>query len=50
MHDEIIFDSYLTVTGMPEKIWLRFSFYSDSIQNEKEGWMIDNIQITGLMP
>lgn len=48
--DNIEFDFYLTQTGIPENIWLRFSFYSDSIHNEKEGWMIDNIQITGAHP
>jgi hypothetical protein len=50
VNDFIEFNFYLTLTGVPEKIWLRFSFYSDSIQNEKEGWMIDNIQITGYRP
>ena len=50
VNDHIAFHFYLTSTGVPEEIWLRFSFYSDSIQNEKEGWMIDNIQITGLEP
>ena len=48
--DNIVFDFYLTGTGIPENIWLRFSFYSDSVQDDKEGWMIDNIQITGVMP
>jgi len=50
MLDHIEFDFYLTGTGFPENIWLRFSFYSDDVQNEKEGWMIDNIQITGHFP
>lgn len=50
VNDNIVFIFYLTSAEVPEEIWLRFSFYSDSIQNEKEGWMIDNIQITGYMP
>lgn len=50
VYDNIEFVFYLTGAGIPENIWLRFSFYSDDIQNEKEGWMIDNIQITGIMP
>jgi len=48
--DDITFDFYLTGTGIPENIWLRFSFYGDSVQNEKDGWMIDNIQIIGASP
>lgn len=50
VNDNITFDFYLVGTGNPENIWLRFSFYSDSVPNEKEGWMIDNIQIIGSMP
>lgn len=29
----------------PDSIYLRFTFHSDNIQNNKEGWMIDNIVI-----
>jgi hypothetical protein len=32
----------------PDSIYIRFTFHSDNIQNNKEGWMIDNI-ITGIM-
>jgi len=32
----------------PDSIYIRFSFHSDDIQNNREGWMIDNI-ITGVM-
>lgn len=32
----------------PDSIYLRFSFHSDNIQNNREGWMIDNI-VTGIM-
>lgn len=28
----------------PATIWLRFHFYSDSIDNNKEGWMIDRME------
>lgn len=28
----------------PDSIWLRFHFYSDSIDNGKEGWMIDRME------
>jgi hypothetical protein len=30
---------------MPYNFWLRFTFVSDSVQNNMEGWMIDNIII-----
>lgn len=29
----------------PDHLWVRFTFISDSIQNYKEGWMIDNIEV-----
>ena len=32
----------------PDSIYIRFTFHSDNIQDNKEGWMIDNI-ITGIM-
>jgi len=32
----------------PDSLYIRFTFHSDNIQNNKEGWMIDNI-ITGIM-
>lgn len=28
----------------PDSIWLRFHFYSDSLDNNKEGWMIDRME------
>lgn len=36
------------ITQFPDTIVVRFSFHSDNIQTNKEGWMIDNI-ITGCM-
>ena len=38
--DEISFCIYFQ-----EKVYLRFVFSSDSLQTNKEGWMIDNIEI-----
>lgn len=29
---------------VPDSIWLRFHFYSDSVDNTREGWMIDRIE------
>jgi len=31
----------------PDSIWLRFKFVSDSVDTQKEGWMIDNITVIG---
>ncbi len=45
VQDNIVFHFYLTPVEPPDTVWLRFSFYSDSIQNENEGWMIDDITI-----
>lgn len=45
-YDFISYFWYLNNYGVPNDIWLRFSFYSDSVQDEKEGWLIDNIEIT----
>lgn len=38
-----------TIICMPDSLMLRFSFTSDSINNNKEGWMIDKIIIRGHM-
>jgi hypothetical protein len=38
----------VTMTQFPDTIVVRFSFHSDNIQTNKEGWMVDNI-ITGCM-
>jgi len=32
--------------SLPDSVMFRFHFVSDSIQNNKEGWMIDNISFT----
>jgi hypothetical protein len=48
--DTYTFNSYLTTEERPDNIWLRFSFYSDSVQDEREGWMIDDIIILGIEP
>ena len=48
--DTYTFYSYLSSSERPENIWLRFSFYSDDIQDNREGWMIDDIRILGLNP
>jgi len=45
-YDYIYFWWYLVPYLPQDHIWVRFSFYSDSIQNEYEGWLIDDIEIT----
>jgi len=32
----------------PDSIYIRFRFVSDSVENENSGWMIDNIEISGI--
>ena len=34
-----------SVDSIPDTMIIRFNFISDSIQNNKEGWMIDNIKL-----
>ncbi len=50
VNDLYCFRFYLASGGEPENIWLRFSFYSDGQENDREGWMIDNIRITQILP
>jgi len=39
-----------TIISMPDSLMIRFTFSSDSIVKNKEGWMIDNIVTTEYLP
>ena len=46
---------WIAVTGtnlfpMPDSMFIRFTFYSDSTAENLDGWMIDNISLTGQDP
>jgi Secretion system C-terminal sorting domain len=45
-------DSWLASTGwtMPDSIMVKFTFKSDSVNNSKDGWQIDNLCIKYLVP
>ncbi len=49
--ENIVFIWYYPVEGCnyeyPDFLWLRFRFVSDEIQQNKEGWLIDDISIEG---
>jgi hypothetical protein len=42
----IKFNCYALKTEWNEPLWFRFTFTSDSVQNNKVGWIIDDIQFT----
>lgn len=50
INDSYSIQFFSTSWEVPDNIWLRFSFYSDSVQDEREGWMIDDIIILGILP
>jgi hypothetical protein len=37
-------------SSIPDSMFIRFTFYSDSIAESKDGWIIDNISIIGSDP
>ena len=39
-----------SVQVFPDSMWLRFTFYSDSSADSLDGWMIDNMVLTGDNP
>jgi hypothetical protein len=55
VYSEIEWVWWVAVTGinllpMPDSMFIRFTFYSDSIAENLDGWMIDNISLTGQDP